>query len=129
MKKYVFLLALALFLFPQPPRAETLGEAVESFGDSIGQGLENLGEQLNRANSSFLNSVDGNNAKPQGYEAQMRAYRQLENARVKEMATVTGVSQDYIRQLREDGATWEQIANQYGVNLDSLPAPQVTPQN
>lgn len=129
MKKYVFLLAASLFLFSLSPRAETLGGAVESFGDSIGQGLENLGQQLNRANSSFLNSVDGNNANPQGYEAQMRAYRQLEAARVKEMSAVTGVSQDYIRQLREDGATWEQIASQYGVNLDSLPAPQVNPQN
>lgn len=129
MKKYAFLLAATLFLFPLSTYAETLGEAVESFGDSIGQGLENLGQQLNQANRSFLNSVDGNNANPQGYEAQMRAYRQMEAARVKEMATVTGVSQDYIRQLREDGATWEQIASQYGVNLDSLPAPQINTQN
>lgn len=119
-------LVIALCAWPfsvHTSKAENLGNMVESFGDSIGKGLENLGQQLNRANDSFLNAVDGqkNNG---SYESQMRQYRQMEAARVNEMADVTGVSPDYIRQLRSDGMTWEQIANKYRVNLDSLPAPQ-----
>lgn len=105
------------------PGAESLDNMVESFGDSIGQGLKNLGQQLNRANESFLNEVGGQNNNG-SYESQMRLYRQMEAARVNELAEATGVSPDYIRQLRADGMTWEQIADKYGVNMDSLPAPQ-----
>lgn len=118
-----FCLALAIYsLSALAPRAESLGNMVESFGDSIGQGLDNLGQQLNRANSSFLNAIDGQNNNG-NYEAQMRQYRRMEAARVNELAEATGVSPDVIRKLRADGMTWEEIANRYGINLDSLPPP------
>lgn len=106
-----------------PAKGENLGQMVESFGDSIGQGLDNLGQQLNRANDSFLNNFDGQ--KGQSYEAQMRQYRRLEEARVSELADVTGVSSDTIRQMRSEGMTWEQIADKYGINLDTLPPPRI----
>lgn len=113
---------VCLFLLAGQIRAESVGEMVESFGESIGQGLENLGEQLNRANESFFNSAGRPDAS--GYEAQMRQYRQLEAARVNGLAEMTGVSPDVIRKLRSDGLTWQQIADKYGVSLESLPPPQ-----
>lgn len=121
---YIVILALLLSGLPGILRAEGIGGMVESFGESIGQGLENLGQQLNRANDAFLGNGNNNS-----YEAQMRQYRQLEAAKVREMAEVTGVSQDEIRKLRSEGMTWEQIANKYGVNLDNLPAPQLNQGN
>ena len=126
LQKSIFTLLFGLWLgtfLVLPARGENLGQMVESFGDSIGQGLENLGQQLNRANDSFLNSLDGQ--KGPSYEEQMRQYRRLEEARVNELADVTGLSSDTIRQMRSEGMTWEQIADKYGINLDSLPAPQI----
>lgn len=120
----LIILSFLATVMAHPLKAESLGGMVESFGNSIGQGLENLGQQLNRANDAFLGNGNNNS-----YEAQMRQYRQLEAAKVREMSEATGVSQDYIRKLRSDGMTWEEIANQYGVNLDNLPAPQLNQGN
>lgn len=126
MKRKLFIVVLAFLLasLSGRPQAENLAGMVESFGESIGQGLENLGQTLNRANDSFLGNGNDNS-----YEAQMRQYRQLEAAKAQEMSEVTGVSQDEIRKLRSEGMTWEQIANKYGVDLDNLPAPQLNQGN
>lgn len=126
-RAFLFSLLMALNFLPyqiHESKAEGLGNALESFGSSIGEGLENLGQQLNRANNSFLNAIDGRN-NANSYEAQMRQYRQMETARINELAQVTGVSPDHIQELRSNGMTWEQIADKYGVNLDSLPSPQM----
>lgn len=116
----VFLLTLLLYGLPMSlARAESVGGMLESFGDSIGQGLDNLGQELNNVNSA----ITGNPA-PQSYEAQIRQWRQLEAAKVKEFSEVTGVGQEHLRELRAEGMTWEQIAQKYNVNLNELPAPQ-----
>lgn len=91
-----------------------------SDAESILGGLENINEGLNNLNTSILDSLDGNNA-----QAQIARYRKLEAARVHEMAEVTGVDPDVIRKMRQEGATWEQIAAHYNINLENLPAPQI----
>lgn len=114
-----FLILLCLLWTPQLAAAAGIGNAIEQFGDSVLGGLENLGQTLNEANSSLL----GDQPNPPSFEAQMRAYRQQEEAKVQEMATVTGVKPEVIRDMRASGMTWEQIASKYGVNLNTLPLP------
>lgn len=116
-KKYIFLAWLCCL--PHTAIAADIGNAIEQFGDSVLGGLENLGQTLNRANDSLL----GEQPNAPAFEAQMRAYRQAEEAKVQELATVTGVKPEVIRELRANGMTWEQIAEKYGVNLNTLPLP------
>ena len=99
--------------------AEGVGGAIEQFGDSVLGGLENLGDTLNEANSSLL----GENPNPPSYEAQMRAYRRAEAARVQEISAVSGVAPEVIREMRANGMTWQQIADKYNIDLQSLPLP------
>lgn len=106
-------LALAAAIIPcGAPRAE-----------SISQILEGIGQTANSLNSDILDRIGG--AQPaQGYQAEIARYKRLEAARVREMSAVTGVSPQVIRELRQQGQTWEQIAGKYGVNLDNLPSPE-----
>ena len=119
MRIKILLLAMALFAMPLASHAEGVGEAVEQFGDSVLGGMENLGNTLNEANSAIL----GENPEPPSYEAQMRAYRHAEAARVQEIATVSGVEPQVIREMRASGMTWEQIAAKYNIDLQTLPLP------
>lgn len=105
-------------------QAGEIGNAIEQFGESIEGGLDNLGQTLNNANNAILGRPQPDSF---SYEQQMRAYREAENARVNEIATVSGVDPNVIRQLRGDGMTWEQIAEKYNVNLSSLPLPPNVP--
>lgn len=122
--KSIFL-ALWLAALPIAAYAADLGTDIEQFGDSVLNGLDNLSDTLNQANSSLFGANPANN--PQSYEEQMRAYRQTEAARVREMATVTGVNPDVIQEMRWNGMTWEQIADKYNVNLQDLPVPIPSP--
>lgn len=96
--------------------------------ESISQILEGIGQTANSLNSEFLDRIGGGQAN-EGYQADIARYKRLEAARVREMAAVTGVDPQVIRELRQQGMTWEQIASRYNVNLDSLPAPQAAPAN
>lgn len=100
-------LAVTLFLAVSPVKAE-----------SILGGLEELSHALNRLNDDILN-------RHESFNERMRLYRLREEARVREMSMATGVSENVIRNMRRDGATWRQIAAKYGVNLYDLPQPPV----
>ncbi len=88
-----------------------------SHGESIMGALDEIGNAANEANSAILNSLGKNN-----YEGQMAAYRRAEARRIQEISEASGVEPGIIRKDREEGATWEQIAQKYGVNLANLPS-------
>lgn len=91
-------------------------------GESILGGLENFGESLNRWNEDILDRLNGVSRR-EAYDERMDYYRRLETARVDEMSEATGVDPYEIRRLRSEGATWGQIADLYGVDLNELPDP------
>lgn len=103
-----------LFLFASPCRAE-----------SILGGLETLGESLNHLNSAILDRLNGGQGGEENYNERMRRYELLESARVNEMSEATGVDPEVIRSLRANGATWQDIADMYNVNLANLPDPRI----
>ena len=98
-------LVITVFLAASPIKAE-----------SILGGLEELSHALNRLNDEILD-------RHESFNERMRLYRLREEARVREMSIATGVSENLIRNMRRDGATWGQIAAKYGVNLYDLPQP------
>ena len=103
-----------LFLLVSPCRAE-----------SILGGLETLGEALNHLNSAILDRLDGKENGEESYTERMRRYELLESARVHEISEATGVDPEVIKNLRANGATWQDIADMYNVNLENLPDPQI----
>lgn len=110
MKRHLTLALLLFFMlqFPAPAGAESV----------LGM-LEGIGSAANAINREILGEPE------ESYASQIQALRQLEAARVREMAAVTGVNPDILRQMRANGDTWQQIADKYNVNLSSLPAPQI----
>lgn len=92
--------------------------------ESILGALENIGDAANQANEAFLNSLNGSDK--ESYEQQMAIYRRNENARIDELSAATGVSPDELQSMRAAGATWEEIASKYGINLNALPPPPVS---
>lgn len=93
-----------------------LALATSACAESILGGLEEFSATLNQLNDDVLR-------RHLSFENQMRLYRREEAAKVREFSVVSGVSESVIRKMRRDGATWNQIAAKYGVNLDSLPLP------
>lgn len=113
--KYIWVaVVLAVFLCASAPRAESILGALDA-----------IGEEANRLNDSFLDSLSGKG----GFEEQMASYRRREANRVREFAQASGVSPDVIRNMRLEGATWERIAAKYNVDLNSLPNPAAEPAN
>ncbi len=91
----------------------------ESF--AAAEGAIGIAEKANKVRQKplrvILNSLGKNN-----YEGQMAAYRRAEARRIQEISEASGVEPGIIRKDREEGATWEQIAQKYGVNLANLPS-------
>lgn len=79
--------------------------------------LDNLNRTANSLNSELLNSFDGSsNQDP------LTAYRQKEVQKVRQFSEASGVGPNIIREQRRAGATWEQLAQKYGISLNGLPA-------
>ena len=110
------LLALALGLFCLSAMPAAAG-SLDSFSDMLGN-LSDMARAADRAHDNYQDAMNGG----RDYGRYERDWRQressLERERVRVMARMTGASESRIRNMRQDGLSWGNIARRYDIDPD-----------
>ena len=110
------LLVLVMGLFCLSAAPATAG-SLDSFSGMLGN-LSDMARAADRAHDDYLDAMNGG----RDYGRYERDWRQressLERERVRVMARMAGVSVSRIRNMRQDGLSWGNIARRYDIDPD-----------